>query len=102
MNHVFTGVNMHVAHRGMLWALENKKIKLNKGDAAIFINRAWTAVKIMTSNNAFIYIREPRPFSVDMLINFPRLVGAKPLHLTQAQYNELERNHPAPKQRIAA
>lgn len=90
MNHVFLDVHMGISHGRMQEALDEAKIELKRGDTAIFLNRAWTGVKIMTARRAYIYIREERAFTVDMLVGSPKLVGGRPLVLTKEQRQKLE------------
>lgn len=90
MNHVYTGIHMGIAHRAMQEALDDDGHVLKHGDAAIFINKNWTAAKIMTNRRAFIYVRETRAFTVSELLSFPRLVGGARLVLTQKQHDALE------------
>lgn len=89
MNHIFLDVHMSISHQRMKAALADSKLTLSKGDTAIFINKSWTAAKIMTARRAYIYVREDLPFNVDQLITFPRFVGAKSLNLTNENYKLL-------------
>lgn len=76
---------MGIAHRGMNEALDDAGHVLRPGDTAVFINKGWTAAKILTHKKAFTYVRESRPFIVEELMAFPKLVGGRRLELTRDQ-----------------
>lgn len=57
--HLFFEVHMAYSHdtlRSMV--LKKSKQGLADGETAIFINRKWTAVKLLTKNNTILYHRD--------------------------------------------
>ena len=52
--HLFFNVNMSLGHTGLSLMMQQKRKKLdNAGDCAIFINTAFTSVKILTFGASF-------------------------------------------------
>lgn len=65
VNHVFYEVHMGIGHKGCNELLNMQNIdELDKGHAAVFLNRHWTAAKILLSNNVLLYWRSPNGSSL--------------------------------------
>lgn len=61
VNHVFYEVHMGIGHRGCQDLLSSQKVEddLPKNHAAVFLNRHWTAAKILLPGNMLLYWRSP-------------------------------------------
>ena len=67
--HVYSNVNLQNGHDGLtaIAKKENKVdvSKLNVGQFALFINRAFTAVKVFAANNVIVHYKHPKNHILD-------------------------------------
>lgn len=64
--HVFFDVNMGLGFQGLGAILETKTKKdLGEGECAVFLNKRWSAAKILYPGNVFVYWRNERSSSID-------------------------------------
>lgn len=80
--HVFYDVYMGWGHESLREIMhENaKKQDLDKGEVAVFLNRSWTACKILCPGNALLYYRsQSGAISIETLRCLPTLIGASRL-----------------------
>lgn len=79
VGHLFYDVNMGCGSKGMLRILEANtgKESLEHGEVAVYINRRWTGVKILTSSTGFFYYKDPndKTLTVEDIRIIPTLIG---------------------------
>ncbi len=76
VSHVFYDVFMGWSHASLSELLKKKvKKDLQKGELAIFVNKAWTGVKVLAPGGALIYLRTSTPFRVEQLRYLPAMFG---------------------------
>lgn len=67
--HVYCNINLQNGHEGLtVIAKKENKLDVSKlavGQFALFINRAFTAVKVFAANNVLIYYRHPKNHILD-------------------------------------
>lgn len=73
--HAFFEIHMGASHATLGWYLADK-IKRDTppvGECAIFLNKRWTAAKILSSNGSLLYWRSPTgaPASIEFLKQLP-------------------------------
>jgi hypothetical protein len=57
--------------------LKNARRELRKGEIAVFLNKAWTGVKILAPNGAVIYFRAKSPLTIEQVRFLPTAFGAR-------------------------
>lgn len=91
--HIFYDINMNFSHQSLLeiFSEATNKDLLQPGEAAIFVNTAWTAVKILAADDVLLYHRDNEGLSVDAIKNLPRYFGGSQLQLTKTLESRLEK-----------
>jgi hypothetical protein len=80
--HIYTEVHMACGHEA-LSKLCKKKMK--SGDVAAFINTAWTAVKLLVSNEFLIHYKHPRgQIAPETIKELPNFIEGKKLNYNKA------------------
>lgn len=79
--HVFHDVYMGYQFGGLTELLKQKTDRetLNKGELAVFINKKWTACKILAPNNVLVYHREPdgQYLTIEDIKRIPTAIAGK-------------------------
>lgn len=83
--HVFYEVFMGYSHSSLVDMMrENtKKAALERGEVAVFVNKSWTACKILCPGNVLLYYRSSIPMSVETLRYLPTMVGGSKLNFAR-------------------
>lgn len=84
--HLFFEVNMSNSHNG-LSAILKKQTKVKApaaGECAIFINRAWTAVKLLTADGTILHQKPKHGVNPKTLPYLPQCVEGKELNYQRA------------------
>ena len=69
--HVFYDVHLGASHKSLAEIMKQKQI--NKGEVAVFLNKAWTGAKLLTTGGVLLYWRSPwnTPITVEQLRSLP-------------------------------
>jgi hypothetical protein len=71
VTHIFYEVAMGIGHKGALLCLADRgKKSLGKNEVAVFINKSWTAAKILCSGGMMIYYRPPTGIVMPEVLRF--------------------------------
>ena len=76
---VYYDTHMSLSHAGLKKIIGKDQLKDN--ECAVFINRAWTAMKMLTPSNTILYRRQPdnRPIDPAAIKYFPSCISGKDL-----------------------
>lgn len=87
--HVYYEINMSNSHKGL-----RKQVKkpLPEDECAIFINKAWTGLKMLTPGNVILYVRQPnsRPIHPDTIKFLPNCVRGDNLNYPLALHTVIK------------
>ena len=98
--HVYTNVNLQNGHEGLTGiAKKENKVDVNKlavGQFALFINRAFTAVKVFAANNVVVHYKHPRNHILDYkaLRLIPAFFDGQNLGYMRALKQVIEQDYP--------
>jgi hypothetical protein len=89
---VFFETNMRNGHDGLARIL---KRKLSKGEYAVFINRNWTALKMLTSEDTLLHLRRPsnKPINPKTIPYLPACVNGSRLQYDRALRVVIEKEY---------
>jgi hypothetical protein len=96
--HVFYDVYMGWNHSSLIEVMQQnaKKGQLEKGELAVFVNKGWTACKILCPGNVLLYFRPGRGFITPEAIRIlPTFVGGGRLAFTRNLEAHLIKAHEA-------
>ena len=92
--HVFFEISMANGHTGLIEILKKraKIVKLNEGETAIFINKKWSALKLLTSEDILLHLRRPanKPILPESIKYLPACVQGSELNYSVALKKTLE------------
>jgi hypothetical protein len=77
--HLFYDVFMGWGHASLTEMMANAtgKAALERGEVAVFLNRSWTACKILAPGNVMLYFRsQGQPITAQMLKTLPTVLGS--------------------------
>lgn len=84
--HVFYDVHLGASHGTLGLILEEKlrKTALDRGEVAVFLNKSWTGVKLLTAGGNLLYWRSPygRPITPEELRTLPLAFGGSRMTFT--------------------
>jgi hypothetical protein len=82
--HIYFEIPMYYSHSGLKKIL--KKKVLEDHECAIFINKAWTGLKMLTPENVILYLRRPpnAPIEPDSIKYLPNCVNGTNLNYDAA------------------
>jgi hypothetical protein len=91
--HAFFDVSMSWSHASLRAALQEntKKSVLGTNEVAVFINRSWTACKILVATDALFYYRSKAPITIEALRYLPTIFGARRYELGATLEKALEK-----------
>lgn len=91
---VFFDVHMSYAHDGLAAILEKQtgSRALPDGQSAVFINKAWTALKMLTPSGVMLYLRRPphKPINPEAIKYLPHCVSGRELDYKKALSQVIE------------
>lgn len=79
---IFFDVSMSNGHAGLTALLKNKK--LEEGETAIFINKKWGALKLLTANDVVLHLKPKHGVSPGAVKFLPNCIEGKTLNYTKA------------------
>ena len=86
--YLFLDVPMYKSHRGLTEIFQNaaKGKSLQKGEVVLFINRKWTRLKLLTSDNVILYLAQPdnRPINPKTIQYLPACVNGNEINYNKA------------------
>lgn len=93
IGHIFFEIHMHLSHDGLGAVLKKQtgSYAPAKGETAIFINKAWTAVKLMTADGTLLYKRVNRGINPETIRLLPSCVEGTELNYAKALRTVIER-----------
>lgn len=79
--HVFYGVFMGWSHASLKEIMRNSagKDRLEKGEVAVFLNKSWTACKILGPGDVLLYYRSNAPIPIEAIRYLPTVFGGSRL-----------------------
>jgi hypothetical protein len=82
--HVFYDIHLGASHGTLGTILDSKRVSLDKGEVAVFLNKAWTGAKLLTAGGHIHYWRSPygRSISVEELRFLPAAFGGSRMAFT--------------------
>lgn len=93
--HLFFDINMSSQHDG-LNAILDKAVgsdELPVGDVALFINKKWTKLKILTADNTLIYLRRDEGINPETIRHIPNCIEGKDLNYGKALETAVKQRH---------
>ena len=89
--YLFMDVSMSNGHKG-LGAMLRKK--LSKGETAVFVNKKWSALKLLTSDGFVLHKKQPdnRPIVPETIKYLPYCVEGGKLNYTKALTTVMQRD----------
>lgn len=79
--HVFYDVYMGYSHGSLRAIMQEsaKKHELAKNEVAVFLNKSWTACKILVNSDALFYYKSKAPLTVETIRFLPTMFGGSRL-----------------------
>jgi len=90
--HVFYETYMGLGHASLRELMKSKvKRDIRKGEVAVFLNKAWTGVKVLAPSGAILYFRSDSPLTSDMIRFLPTMFGGSRLSYNGGLESALQR-----------
>lgn len=93
--HIFFDVNMSKGHKGLGEILKSNKKKISDDTSVIFINKRWTALKMLTSSNVILHLKTPKSGRIDpnTIKYLPHCVDGGEIDYSKALKAALDRDY---------
>lgn len=84
--HVFFEVSMSNGHQGLHSILKKSRKAIEGSETALFINKDWTACKLLTAHDTLLHLKRPRnaPINPEALKYLPHCIDGDELNYTAA------------------
>ncbi len=84
--HVFFEVSMSNGHPGLHGILKKSRKTIQGSETALFINKDWTACKLLTAHDTLLHLRRPRnaPINPETLKYLPHCIDGDDLNYEAA------------------
>lgn len=84
--HVHFETNMANGHNGLSNILKKSRDSIGKNEFALFINKSWTACKLLTSENVILHLKRPanQPIDPKTIPLLPYCISGTKLDYTKA------------------
>lgn len=80
--HIFFDTNMRNGHDGLQLILGRKKILAH--ETAIFVNKSWTAAKVLTNADILLHVKRPGGINPAAIKHLPNCIEGQDLNYAKA------------------
>lgn len=93
--HVFFEISMANGHPGLHAILKKSRKTIEASETALFINKDWTACKLLTAHDTLLHLRRPRnrPINPEAIKYLPYCIDGDELNYETALRSTLKEKY---------